>query len=67
METYKNSYTVKEDEVLWELHEIRHAQSDSGELLVQFTVFGDTHDTHFHGKGNEVLLPITGAPPAWPR
>jgi len=24
METYKNSYTVKEDEVLWELHEIRH-------------------------------------------
>ena len=25
METYKNSYTVKEDEVLWELHEIRHA------------------------------------------
>ncbi len=25
METYKNSYSVKEDEVLWELHEIRHA------------------------------------------
>ncbi|MFZ4854920.1 MAG: hypothetical protein ACOYL3_00860 [Desulfuromonadaceae bacterium] len=24
METYKNSYSVKEDEVLWELHEIRH-------------------------------------------
>jgi hypothetical protein len=24
METYKNGYTVKEDEVLWELHEIRH-------------------------------------------
>lgn len=24
METYKNSYTVKEDEVLCELHEIRH-------------------------------------------
>ena len=24
METYKNSYTVKEDEALWELHEIRH-------------------------------------------
>lgn len=25
METYKNSYAVKEDEVLWELHEIRHS------------------------------------------
>ena len=25
METYKNSYSVNEDEVLWELHEIRHA------------------------------------------
>jgi hypothetical protein len=25
METYKNSYSVKEDEVLWELHEIRHS------------------------------------------
>ncbi len=24
METYKNSYSVKEDRVLWELHEIRH-------------------------------------------
>ena len=24
METYKNSYTEKEDQVLWELHEIRH-------------------------------------------
>lgn len=24
METYKNSYTVNEDQVLWELHEIRH-------------------------------------------
>ena len=24
METYSNSYTVQEDEVLWELHEIRH-------------------------------------------
>jgi hypothetical protein len=24
METYKNSYSIKEDEVLWELHEIRH-------------------------------------------
>jgi hypothetical protein len=24
METYKNSYSVKEDQVLWELHEIRH-------------------------------------------
>jgi hypothetical protein len=24
METYKNSYSVNEDEVLWELHEIRH-------------------------------------------
>jgi hypothetical protein len=24
METYNNSYSVKEDEVLWELHEIRH-------------------------------------------
>ena len=24
METYKNSYSVREDEVLWELHEIRH-------------------------------------------
>ncbi len=24
MGTYKNSYTVNEDEVLWELHEIRH-------------------------------------------
>lgn len=23
METYKNSYSIKEDEVLWELHEIR--------------------------------------------
>jgi hypothetical protein len=28
METYKNSYTVKEDEVLWELHEIRHSMHD---------------------------------------
>lgn len=25
METYKNGYSVKEDEVLWELHEIRHS------------------------------------------
>ena len=25
MGIYKNSYSVKEDEVLWELHEIRHA------------------------------------------
>ena len=25
METYKNNYSVKEDEVLWELHEIRHS------------------------------------------
>lgn len=25
MEIYKNSYSVKEDEVLWELHEIRHS------------------------------------------
>ena len=24
METYKNSYSVQEDQVLWELHEIRH-------------------------------------------
>ena len=24
METYKNSYTEKEDYALWELHEIRH-------------------------------------------
>ncbi|MBT3272446.1 MAG: hypothetical protein HN368_04770 [Spirochaetales bacterium] len=24
METYKNDYTKEEDEVLWELHEIRH-------------------------------------------
>ena len=24
METHNNSYSVKEDEVLWELHEIRH-------------------------------------------
>ena len=24
METYKNSYTKKEDQALWELHEIRH-------------------------------------------
>ena len=24
METYKNSYTEKEDQTLWELHEIRH-------------------------------------------
>jgi len=24
METYKNCYSVKEDEMLWELHEIRH-------------------------------------------
>lgn len=24
METYKNDYTKKEDEILWELHEIRH-------------------------------------------
>ena len=24
METYKNSYTKKEDSTLWELHEIRH-------------------------------------------
>jgi hypothetical protein len=24
METYNNSYSVKEDEVMWELHEIRH-------------------------------------------
>jgi hypothetical protein len=28
METYKNSYSVKEDEVLWELHEIRHELHD---------------------------------------
>ncbi len=25
METYKNDYTKKEDETLWEIHEIRHA------------------------------------------
>ena len=25
METYENSYTEKEDQVLWELHEIRHS------------------------------------------
>ena len=24
METYKNSYSVHEDQALWELHEIRH-------------------------------------------
>ena len=24
METYKNDYTKEEDEMLWELHEIRH-------------------------------------------
>lgn len=24
MEIYKNDYTKKEDETLWELHEIRH-------------------------------------------
>ena len=24
METYKNSYSVREDHLLWELHEIRH-------------------------------------------
>lgn len=24
MEIYKNSYTEKEDKMLWELHEIRH-------------------------------------------
>jgi hypothetical protein len=24
METYKNDYTKKEDELLWELHKIRH-------------------------------------------
>jgi len=24
METYKNSYTESEDNMLWELHEIRH-------------------------------------------
>lgn len=24
MEIYKNSYTEKEDNMLWELHEIRH-------------------------------------------
>ena len=24
METYKNSYDEKEDQTLWELHEIRH-------------------------------------------
>ncbi len=24
METYKNDYSEKEDETLWELHEIRH-------------------------------------------
>jgi hypothetical protein len=24
MATYKNSYTKKEDSLLWELHEIRH-------------------------------------------
>ena len=24
MATYKNSYTEKEDSLLWELHEIRH-------------------------------------------
>jgi hypothetical protein len=28
METYKNSYSVQEDEVLWELHEIRHELHD---------------------------------------
>jgi hypothetical protein len=28
METYNNSYSVKEDEVLWELHEIRHELHD---------------------------------------
>ena len=24
METYKNDYTKEEDELLWEIHEIRH-------------------------------------------
>lgn len=24
METYRNDYTKEEDDVLWELHEIRH-------------------------------------------
>ena len=24
METYKNDYSKKEDETLWEIHEIRH-------------------------------------------
>ena len=28
METYNNSYSVKEDEVLWEFHEIRHELHD---------------------------------------
>ena len=28
METYNNSYSVKEDEVLWELHGIRHELHD---------------------------------------
>ncbi len=28
METYKNSYTKKEDPLLWELHEIRHLLSE---------------------------------------
>jgi hypothetical protein len=28
MEIYKNSYSVKEDEVLWELHEISHELHD---------------------------------------
>lgn len=27
METYKNDYTQEEDELLWELHEIRHRLS----------------------------------------
>ena len=28
METYKNDYTQEEDELLWELHEIRHRLSE---------------------------------------
>ena len=28
MATYKNDYTKEEDEVLWELHEVRHKLSE---------------------------------------
>ncbi len=37
METYKNDYASKEDRLLWELHEIRHAlhQELKGKSLEQ--------------------------------